>query len=91
MLDVQPPLARHALNASLTCDAACDTVTLDPFPGDASRLLGAGRYRARIWRDPSGLKDPDGNRLSAQVPAGYVLRDSSYGAKTMAEWVFRAG
>ena len=79
------------MNASLTCDAACDTVTLDPFPGDASRLLGAGKYRARIWRDPSGLKDPDGNRLSAQVPAGYVLRDSNLGPDTMAEWVFRAG
>ena len=78
-------------DTGLTCDAACDTVTLDPFPNDATRLLGAGKYKARIWRDPSGLKDPDGNQLSTQVPAGYLLRDSSLGASTMIEWVFRAG
>ena len=78
-------------DTGLTCDATCDTVMLDPYPNDTSRLLGAGKYKARIWRDSTGLRDPDGNQLSTQVPSGYVLRSSSLGANTMVEWVFRAG
>ncbi|MDP9439672.1 MAG: Ig-like domain-containing protein [Actinomycetota bacterium] len=59
--------------ASVSCDAACDTVTLDPYPGDASRPLVAGKYRARAWRDPVGLKGADGNPLSdfTDIFAGY--------------------
>ena len=76
---------------SVSMDAAGDTVTLDPYPNDASRPLAAGKYKVRVWRDAFGLKDLDGNRLSTHVPVGYVLRDLKFfGPDAVIEWTIRA-
>lgn len=59
--------------ASVSCDVACDTVTLNPY-SSTTKLLGAGKYRARAWRDSAaGLKGADGNPLSDYIDifAGY--------------------
>ena len=78
-------------NTDVSCDEACDTLTLDPYPDDTSRLLAAGKYKVRVWRDEFGLKDPDGNRLSTHVSTGYVLRDLKFfGPDAVIEWTFRA-
>ncbi len=51
---------QYVRDTSVSCDAACDTITIDPYPGDASKLLSAGEYRVKVWRDSSGLKDLSG-------------------------------
>ena len=48
-------------DTSVSCDQARDTITLDPYLGDASKLLSAGRYRVKTWRDSGGLKDLSDN------------------------------
>ncbi len=59
----------------VSCDAACDTVKLNPYPTDSSRRLAAGKYRAVVWRDSVGVRGADGNPLSDVVDifAGYKL------------------
>jgi hypothetical protein len=51
---------QYVRDTSVSCDAACDTIAIDPYPGDASKLLSAGKYRVKAWRDSSGLKDLSG-------------------------------
>ncbi len=48
----------------MSCDATCDTITIDPYPGDTSRLLGAGKHLVKAWRNSSGLKNLSGAPLS---------------------------
>ena len=48
----------------MSCDATCDTITIDPYPGDPSKPLAAGKYRVKAWRDSGGLKDVSGTTLS---------------------------
>ena len=55
----------YVRDTSVSCDATCDTITIDPYPGDTSNLLGAGKYRVKAWRDSGGLKDLSGTPLSA--------------------------
>jgi hypothetical protein len=56
---------QYVWNTRVSCDATCDTITIDPYPGDASKPLGAGQYMVKAWRDSGGLKDLSGTPLSA--------------------------
>ena len=58
----------------MSCDTTCDTITIDPYPGDPSKVLGAGKYRVRAWRDTGGLEDVSGAPLSAG--AHYLVNSS---------------
>ncbi len=69
----------------MSCDATCDTITIDPYPGDPSKLLGAGKYRVKAWRDSGGIKDISGTPLSAG--GDYLVSKS--GDHTY--WGFRTG
>jgi len=69
----------------VSCAAACDTITIDPYPADPSKLLGAGKYRVKAWRDSGGLKDVSGAPLSAG--GNYPVSKSG----EYISWGFRAG
>ena len=58
---------------------------IDPYPGDASKLLSAGKYRVKAWRDSSGLKDLSGTPLSGE--GDYLVSESG----SYVYWGFRVG
>jgi M6 family metalloprotease-like protein len=76
---------QYVWDTRVSCDRACDTITLDPYPGDASKRLSAGKYRVKAWRDSSGLKDLSGTPLSGGGDY-LVSRSGDY-----VYWWFRAG
>jgi M6 family metalloprotease-like protein len=76
---------QYVWDTRVSCDRACDTITLDPYPGDTSRLLSTGRYKVKIWRDSGGLKDLSGTPLSGGGDY-LVSRSGDY-----VYWWFRAG
>ncbi len=83
--------------AGVSCDAACDTVKLNPYPANSSKLLSAGKYRAVVWRDSTGLRGADGNPLSDNVNilAGYKLgpgdsMNNPSGSPSTIYWDFKA-
>lgn len=51
---------QYVWNTRVSCDATCDTITIDPYPGVTSKPLGAGKYMVKTWRDSGGLKDVSG-------------------------------
>jgi hypothetical protein len=76
---------QYVRDTRVSCDRACDTITLDPYPGDASRLLSAGGYKVKAWRDSNGLKDLSGTPLSGGGDY-LVSRSGEY-----VYWLFRVG
>jgi M6 family metalloprotease-like protein len=76
---------QYVRDARVSCDRACDTITIDPYPGDTSKLLSAGKYRVKAWRDSSGLKDLFGTPLSGGGDY-LVSRSGSY-----IYWWFKVG
>ncbi len=69
----------------MSCDATCDTITIDPYPGDPSEPLGAGKYRVKARRDTGGIKDVSGAPLSAG--GDYLVSKSG----DYIYWGFRSG
>jgi hypothetical protein len=76
---------QYVWDTRVSCDRACDTITLDPYPGDASKRLSAGKYRIKAWRDSSGLKDLSGTPLSGG--GDYLVSRSG----DFVYWWFKAG
>ncbi len=72
-------------DTGVSCDVTCDTITLDPYPGDTSKLLGAGKYRVKAWRDSDGLKNLSGTPLSGG--GDYLVS----GSGSYIYWGFRVG
>ncbi len=76
---------QYVWDTRVSCDATCDTITIDPYPGDPSKPLAAGKYRVKAWRNSGGLKDVSGTTLSW---GGNYLVSKSGG---YVYWWFKAG
>jgi M6 family metalloprotease-like protein len=76
---------QYVRDTRVSCDQACDTITIDPYPGDTSKLLSAGKYKVRAWRDSNGLKDLSGTPLSGG--GDYVVSKGG----NYVYWWFRTG
>jgi thermitase len=56
--------ADSPVDATVSCDSSCRTVTLDP----SSRLRAGAWYSVVLWNDSSGLRDLAGNPLESAAP-----------------------
>jgi hypothetical protein len=64
------------VSAGVTCDSPCQTVTIDPFPADPSKLLGANRsHRVLIKGGATGVKDSGGTPM--QQTAKWTFKTGS--------------
>lgn len=76
---------QYVRDTRVSCDQACDTITIDPYPGDTSKLLSAGKYRVKAWRDSGGLKDLSGNPLAEG--GDYLMSENG----NFVYWSFKTG
>ncbi len=57
-----------SVSAGVSCNSPCQTVTLDPYPADPSKLLGANRsHRVLVKGGDTGVKDSSGTPMQQTV------------------------
>jgi hypothetical protein len=65
-----------SVSAGVSCNSPCQTVTLDPYPADPSKLLGANRsHRVLVKGGDTGVKDSAGTPM--QQTAKWIFKTGS--------------